>query len=84
MWSRAFALDLLERVISSFAAALLGAQVAVGWTSGLAVAGTTAGITALKCLTAVKLGSGSSGSLLTNTALAATVEPVPAATGEGV
>lgn len=64
MFTKAFALDLLERVLSTFAQAFLGAYAIVGASKAAAAAGIAAGLSALKCLAATQTGAPDSGSLL--------------------
>ncbi|MGZ4663575.1 MAG: hypothetical protein ACXV5Q_00615 [Frankiaceae bacterium] len=64
MFTKAFALDLLERAISTFAQAFLGAYAVVGPLKALIAAGIAAGFSALKCLAATQTGAPDSGSLL--------------------
>lgn len=70
MFTKAFWLDLAERVISTFAQSLLGAFTADGlglnltWRGSLAVAGLASLASLLKCLAALKVGAPDSASLL--------------------
>ncbi len=64
MLTKAFLADLLERALSTFAQAFLAAYTIDGWQSGLKVGGIAAGLAALKCLAATRVGAPDSGSLL--------------------
>lgn len=65
MFTKAFALDLLERALSTFAQAFLAALVVTGWSvDSLIVGGTAAGLAVLKGLAASQVGAHDSASLL--------------------
>jgi hypothetical protein len=64
MFTKSFALDLLERAVSTFAQAFLGAYAVVGPQKAVIAAGIAAGLSALKCLAATQVGAKDSGSLL--------------------
>lgn len=71
MWTRTYFLDLGERVLSSFAGALLaflGGDVldlwAVNWPSALGVAGGAALVSLIKALLATRVGDPQSAALL--------------------
>lgn len=66
MFSRQFVLDLLERTLSTFAQALLGAGTVIdfGNADTYKIAGVAAAVAALKCLAATRTGAPNSGSLL--------------------
>lgn len=64
MFTKSFALDLLERALSTFAQAFLGAYAVVGAEKAAAAAGIAAGIAILKGLAASQVGAPDSASLL--------------------
>lgn len=73
MWSKAFARDLLERVVSTFAQALAALLIADGtglldtsWTIALSAAGMTALISLLKGIAAGSIDAETGASLLPN------------------
>jgi hypothetical protein len=66
MFTRQFLADLLERVVSTFAQALLGAGTVIDFGSAKTyqIAAVAAAVSALKCLAATQVGAKDSGSLL--------------------
>lgn len=66
MFTKQFLLDLLERALSTFAQAVLGAGTIIDFASvkTYQIAGVAAAVAVLKCLAATRVGAADSGSLL--------------------
>ena len=64
MFSKTFAVDLLERVLSTFAQAFLGCYAVVGAQKAVVAAGIAAGLSAMKGVAAVGVGQQGTAALL--------------------